>query len=223
MSDPSSDATSSGGALDELMEEGVSRRHLLTTGGAAASLATTSFFWFQGCGDPARAKGITPTPPGGGWKSFKQEQARTLNAALNQILPSGGPKDPGAADVNAIGYLDAVLKDPGVNPNDLAIFIDCAKRLDDHATKRGASDFASLSDADQVKVLKDFEGETVEQRGMRFSVGRDFFKRAVSYTLEAFFGDPVHGGNIGEVAWKWANHRSGFPRPAKEHWRPSES
>ena len=202
--------------------EGVSRRQVLTAGGAAAGLATTSFFWFQGCGEPARAKRVTPTPLGGAWKTFTADQARTLDAALKQILPSGGPKDPGAADVHAIGYLDAVLKDPTVNPNDAHIFKDCAKRLDTHAKSRGASDFAQLTDADQKLVLKEFEAETVVQRGQRLSVGRDFFVRAIPYTLEAFFGDPVHGGNVGEVAWKWASHQAGFPRPIEKNWRPKE-
>jgi hypothetical protein len=40
--------------------------------------------------------------------------------------------------------------------------------------------------------------------------------------LEAFFGDPVHGGNPDEVAWKWVGHTPGFPRPTEKNWQPRE-
>ena len=42
-------------------------------------------------------------------------------------------------------------------------------------------------------------------------------------TLECFFGDPVHGGNVDEIAWKWIGHRPGSPRPSAPGWTPTES
>ena len=52
--------------------------------------------------------------------------------------------------------------------------------------------------------------------------GHAWLKKMLSFVLEAFFGDPAHGGNPDEVAWKWAGHKPGFPRPPKAGWRMVE-
>ena len=40
-------------------------------------------------------------------------------------------------------------------------------------------------------------------------------------TLEAFLGDPVHGGNPGQIGWKWIGHKPPVHRPTEPHWRPT--
>jgi gluconate 2-dehydrogenase gamma chain len=120
------------------------------------------------------------------------------------MLPSGGPTDPGARDVNAIGYLDAVLADPDIESWPIRSIREGAGKLDEAARTRGAASFDLLAPAAMDDVLRSLEA---------IDGGVYFLERMLIFLLEALLGDPVHGGNPGGVGWRWANHKPGFPRP----------
>lgn len=160
------------------------RRTFLARASAAALLT--------GCGArPVRCDGARLDPA----------EWRTLAAVQDRILPSA-PDSPGARTVRATAYLDAALAF-GAEPGDCDTVKRGAHRLDALAADRGAEDYAALSGDDQDAVL----------RALLKTHGNAFFVVVLGFTLEAFLGDPVHGGNPGGVAWTWLGHRPGWPRP----------
>ena len=205
-------------AADAKSHEDVSRRRFLTEAAGAAGVATVTYFWFDGFGEPARRREVEPTVPGAPRQTLSAEAWRTLEAAGDRLLPTG-PDSPGARTVNAIGYLDAVLQQPHVEPDTVELITDGAAKLDKRARDKGARDFASLPLEQQDAAVRVFE--TFRTSDGRYP-GHAWLRKMLGFTLEAFFGDPVHGGNPGEVAWKWAGHKPGFPRPTQPGWRMAE-
>jgi gluconate 2-dehydrogenase gamma chain len=185
--------------------DGVDRRLLL--GGAVAAAATGAFFWLRGSG-VLRGR-VEPTPPGGARRSLTALEWRTLDAAQQTLLPSA-EGSPGAADVNAIGYLDALLQDPAIEEESVERTLAGAGRLHAFALERGAADYAALDAAARDEGLRLFLEPWEAQL---------FLRGLLAYTLEAFLCDPVHGGNPDEIAWTWADHQPGHPRPTPG-WRP---
>ncbi len=196
-------------AGDETPQEsprsGVDRRLLL--GGAVAAAATGAFFWLRGSG--VFRGPVDPTAPGGERRSLTGLDWATLDAAGQRILPSA-EGSPGAKEVNAIGYLDALLQDPAIEEESVARTLAGAARLHAFALDRGVEGYASLPGEVQDEGLHLFDEPWEQQL---------FLRGLISYTLEAFFCDPIHGGNPDEIAWAWAAHKPGFPRPTPD-WRP---
>ena len=189
---------------------GVDRRELLRRGAIAGGLATVGTFWIEGFGDPARRQQYEPTRPGAPARTFTQEgELATLAACVDRLLPSGGPQDPGASDVNAAGYIDRIASEPWFGANTLQRIRAGLAGLD-RALRGRRVRFAAADLRTRDAVLKSFEGH---------EDGVAFIRILVLYTLEAFFGDPVHGVNPGEVAWKWARHTPGAPRPTEPFWK----
>lgn len=196
-------------AMDEPQDEprraGLDRRLLL--GGAVAAAATGTFFWLRGSGI-LRGR-VEPTPPGGERRSLTGLEWRTLDAAQQTLLPSA-EGSPGAAEVNAIGYLDALLQDPAIEQESVDRTLAGAARLHELAREQDAIEFAELDAEAQDTGLRSFLEPWDQQL---------FLRGLLAYTLEAFFCDPVHGGNPDEIAWTWADHKPGYPRPTPG-WRP---
>jgi gluconate 2-dehydrogenase gamma chain len=173
--------------------------------GAAAGAATVASFWIAGIGNPLRRRRVEPTGPGEGRRALSEDEWATLEAALDRILPSE-PDAPGAREVNAIGYLDAVLADEEVDAETRALVKDGAARLDELSRKRGAANFPALAREGQEALLRSFE---TDARGV------EWLRKTIAFALEALLGDPVHGGNTDEVGWRWIGHRPGIPRPTR--------
>jgi hypothetical protein len=171
--------------------EGTDRRTFL---GQTAATATVAWFWFEGLGNPLRRGRVEPTRPGAPRQTFSEVEWDTLDAALRRILPSA-EGSPGAAEVNAIGYLDAVLQDKEVEPDQVARVRAGVRRLMDFAEAEAGGPFARLPPETQDAGIRLFEQPWAQQMWLR---------NVISFALEAFLGDPIHGGNVGEAGWEWA-------------------
>ncbi len=209
---------------DDRGHEPVDRRQFLTEAAGAAGIATVTYFWLEGLGEPLRCRDIEPTRPGSPGKTFNAQEWRTLAAACDRLLPT--EKDsPGARSVNAIGYLDALLAEDFVSDETRKLIKDGAATLERRAREgRKAREFRNLSAEQQDDAIRVFETHTVVDPKTQEKTypGHAWLKKMLSYIFEAFFGDPVHGGNPQEVAWKWAGHRPGFPRPTEKNWQMRE-
>jgi hypothetical protein len=108
--------------------------------------------------------------------------------------------------VGAIDYLERELASPDVFPTSRETVLRGAARLDSLAHSHGATSFGSVPEASREALLRAFEMEEGSQ---------DWFETMLAFTLEAFLGDPIHGGNPGEVAWRWLGYTPPFPRPGE--------
>ena len=122
-----------------------------------------------------------------------------LDAVLDSLLP-GDAGAPGARDVRAAAYVDAALAHDVLSAEDCAALRAGLAYLED----RG---FAALSPADREALLTAW---------LPTREGRAFFRPTMSLALEAWLGDPVHGGNPDGRVWAWLGHTPGFPRPPAE-------
>lgn len=164
-----------------------------------------------------RGVGFLPTRPDHAPRALSPAEWRTLEAAQDRLLPSGGSPlseqtpgslegSPGARDINAIGYLDGALAELDTDPADRDRVRKGAARIDELARARGAPSFAALDEAKRDQALREFQKE--DDAGAWFEV-------MLGFTLEALLGDPVHGGNPDEIGWRWLGHQPGWPRPSR--------
>ncbi len=139
-----------------------------------------------GCG--ARA----PKPCGAG-RRLTEEEFRIAEALQGRILPSAEGA-PGAREVRATAYLDAALEH-GSDPRDCPAVTGALAAL--------GPGFVHLSPAAQ----------DAEMRRVLEARGRLWFTVVLGFTMEAFLGDPAHGGNPEGVGWSYLGHPGGGPRP----------
>jgi gluconate 2-dehydrogenase gamma chain len=189
----------------------IDRRELLGGVAAGAGTATMMWFWVEGFGDPRRRRRVRPTPPGDPPRTFTPDELATLAAAQDRLLPSE-EGSPGARDVDAARYVDAVLAEPDVDPAFAVLVKDGARLLEERARARGAASFSLLAPEAQDAAIREFEAT---------DAGVSWLRRTIYFTLEALLGDPVHGGNVGETGWWWLGHAPGSPRPTAPNWRPT--
>lgn len=192
-------------ARTDPLPQPTSRRVFL---GRSATCATVAFIWPAGWPGLDRVR-LKPTLPGAPPQALTGAEWRTLGAAVDRILPTE-ENAPGAAAVNAIGWIDALVADREIEEDEKARIRRGAATLDAFARKQGADDFASLSPTQQDAGL-----ETLEARWE----DRLILHALIAWSLEALLGDPIHGVNPEQIGWRWLDHRPGYPRP-KEGWKP---
>lgn len=188
------------------MPETKNRRAFLTQ---AAATATVALLWAEGVLDLGRRERIAPTEPGAPRRSLTEREWAALDAAARRILPSA-EGEPGAAEVNAVGYLDAVLADPEIEADTVKRIRTGAGLLDAFAQEQGASSFAALEEDAQDAGIRSFETPWERQLWLR---------SMIALVMEAFLGDPTRGANPDAIGWTWAGNTIGYPRP-KPGWKP---
>lgn len=164
------------------------------------------------------------TLPGGRWYVFTPEEARTVEAIVDRIVPSDdlsiGGKEAGCASfidrqlAGSYGTSDrlytqgpfvAGLPTQGYQGSmaPTTRYREGLDALNKHTrAKLGGKAFFDLAAADQDQVLKDFEGGKVE-----YKAATGFFNLLLQNTMEGFFADPIYGGNKDMAGWRFI----GFP------------
>lgn len=138
-----------------------------------------------------------------GTRSFTPREHAVLAAMQDHLLPSE-PGAPGARDVDAIAFLDDLLA-RGDAPRRVARRIrEGVVDIEREAAALGRTSFVDLSPEQRELALR--------THARRYK-GRRFLRYVLEHTLEAFLGDPLHGGNPDEVVWRYLDHRAGAPRP----------
>jgi gluconate 2-dehydrogenase gamma chain len=137
----------------------------------------------------AAASAVACGRPTSRWRVLTEDEARTLAAACDQIVPRD--QDPGASDAGVVNFIDRQLatrrkKDVGLWRTGLA-------GLDAAARRGHGARFADLSGAAQAAVLQAVE---------RDEASAAFFRRLRDFTMMGYYGDPRHGGNKDRVSWK---------------------
>jgi len=171
----------------------MTRRVFLGRSAAIASL-------FAGIGKTIRAATLGNKPPE---TTTPDRVIETLAAVQEHLLPTA-PGVPGAKDVGAAKYLAWVLGDPGFDADIKRFIVSGAKRLEEDVRSQTDHSFVALNHLEQARML-----ESTAARGS----GERWLSTVLTYTLEALLCDPVYGGNPDGIAWRWLQHRPGFPRP----------
>jgi gluconate 2-dehydrogenase gamma chain len=121
------------------------------------------------------------------WRSFTAEEAQTVDAICECLIPAD--RYPGAHQAGVVNYIDIQLtkafkKHKKVYRQGIAA-VDAASR------KAFGRRFVELTPERQVEALKDAERNS-----------KDFFELILTHTRQGFYGDPRHGGNRNMASWK---------------------
>jgi gluconate 2-dehydrogenase gamma chain len=146
----------------------------------------------------AAAASVACSGPPGRWRALTDEEADTLAAACDRIVP---PDDyPGAADAGVVEFIDRQL---ATRERDrLETWQRGVRGLDATARQKKGKPFALLTLEEQVAVLEDVEAGQVPAAAWEGLDPQAFFGRLVRYTMMGFYGDPRHGGNREHVSWR---------------------
>jgi gluconate 2-dehydrogenase gamma chain len=128
------------------------------------------------------------------WQFLSEDQARTLAAICDQIIPAD--EFPSASQAGVLSYIDSQLMRSYRRHRDAyRRGLEAAQSL---SRKRFGQDLAALTPAQQLAVVSALE----LQEGHFFSLARN-------HTMEGYYGSPRHGGNRDAVSWRMM----GLPEP----------
>ena len=136
--------------------------------------------------------------PGNPWRSLTVEEARTLEAICERIIPAD--QDPGAVWARVVNFIDAQLAGPyrklrrtyrsgiaGTNSMSVAEF---------------GKPFVELGPGQQDTILQTMDRGQARGECWKQVSAKSFFDLVVTHTMQGFYGDPRHGGNRERVSWK---------------------
>lgn len=179
----------------------LNRRAFLQAAAAAAAAASTSV---------ACTRNRSP------WRFFRIDEARTLAAIADQIIPPD--QDPGASWAGGVNYVDRQLCGP---------YKDLQSRyrmglagVDQTSRALNSKVFADLESQQQIDLLHQLEAGKATGTIWKQMSSSEFFSMVVDHTMQGFYGDPRHGGNLEGVSWKMLDLP--YP-PIRGRQRPDES
>ncbi len=159
------------------------------------------------------AKGQTKDQVKTSSKQAISEPWLTVSAVQEHLFPrtTGDQASPGASDVHALEYLQAMLNTPDADSDEHDFIIKGVSWLDGVANNLVGHPFIKLNKADRERVLKKISTSTS---------GENWLSMLLNYIFEALLTDPVYGGNTNKTGWQWLEHQAGFPRPPenKKYW-----
>lgn len=146
----------------------------------------------------AAAAGLGCARNGTPWRFFTVDEARTLAAVCDQIIPPD--QDAGAAWAGVVNYIDRQLCGPYRRLREtyragIAAIDESSRRLYSRA-------FADLDPGPQVDFLHRVEAGDVPRDIWKQVSPAIFFGFVVDHTMQGYYGDPRHGGNRDGASWK---------------------
>ena len=168
----------------------LSRREFIKTAAAAAVLS----------GAAACTGSRSP------WRFLKVEEARTLAAMCDRIIPPDADS-PGAEWASVVNYIDIQLCGPFQYLQDK--YRDGIASLERTSQKQFGKSFAALEDAQQTQMLAALEKNDAPKELWTSVSAGEFFEMVLPHTMQGYYGDPRHGGNRERASWKML----GLPYP----------
>lgn len=124
--------------------------------------------------------------------------------AVQDILFPSEPGAPGAKDLNAAGYVQWVISDQELDPEETEFLKNGLTWIDEEAVDRWDKPFLELESDEREKLLRHAETH---------SWGESWLSVMLMYIFEALLSDPLYGANPDGVGWKWLDYNPGLPRP----------
>jgi gluconate 2-dehydrogenase gamma chain len=124
---------------------------------------------------------------GSSWRFFTAEQARTVEAICEQIIPAD--QHPGAAQAGVVQYIDLQLTRHFKQHQ--RTYVQGIAAVDAASQSRFGKRFADVIFNQQAELLGDLAKNA-----------KIFFDLILAHTMQGFYGDPRHGGNREMVSWR---------------------
>jgi gluconate 2-dehydrogenase gamma chain len=139
------------------------------------------------------------------WRFFTLDEARTLAALSDQIIPPD--QDPGASWAEVVNYIDRQLCGPfqSLQKN----YRQGLAGVNESSRLTLGKAFADLDARQQIELMHRFENGSAPGAIWRQASSAEFLSLIVDHTMQGFYGDPRHGGNREGVSWKML----GLPYP----------
>jgi gluconate 2-dehydrogenase gamma chain len=165
-----------------MRSDSLRRRKFLQIAASAASAAAVS------CGGR-----------NGPWNFLTAEEAETLGAISDRIIPAD--QDPGAGAAGAANYIDRQLTGPFKKYQ--SIYRQGLAGIDQVSDSQFGKRFTALAPEQQDAVLTSLEGAKVEASTWKPAVSKKtFFDMVRDHTMQSYYGDPRHGGNREFASWR---------------------
>ena len=136
--------------------------------------------------------------PGNPFRSLSAEEARTLEAMCERIIPAD--QDPGAAWVGVVTFVDRQLV--GSYRRLRRTYKLGLAGVNATSDKMFSKTFASLTAPQQDSLLHAMDTGQAKGDCWKEISAKAFFDLVVAHTKQGFYGDPRHGGNRERASWK---------------------
>jgi gluconate 2-dehydrogenase gamma chain len=153
----------------------------------------------------AAGAGVACTTNGTPWRFLTLDEARTLAAISDQIIPPD--QDPGAAWAGVVNYIDRQLC--GQFQSLQPMYRRGIAGIDQSSRLLYGNAFAHLVAPRQIDVLHHLESGQAPGAIWKQTSSSEFFGLVIDHTMQGYYGDPRHGGNREGVSWKML----GLPYP----------
>jgi gluconate 2-dehydrogenase gamma chain len=139
------------------------------------------------------------------WRFFTVEEARTVEAICERIVPAD--QDPGATAAGVVNFIDRQLV--GYLKRWRRAYREGLAGVEQTSLALTGKKFVDLPAEKHVEILTAMEKGSAPGGVWKRRSPQEFFDLIVSHTLQGFYGDPRHGGNRDGVSWKML----GLPYP----------
>jgi gluconate 2-dehydrogenase gamma chain len=154
---------------------------------------------------PAAVAAASCAAPGSRWRTLSEDEARTLAALCDTIVPADD--FPSATEAGAIEFFDRWFAHGG--DEDLAVIRAGLSAAEATARAAAGRSVAALDEPARVDLLRRIERGDVPKDAWKDVRPGAFFGVLLTRTMHAYYSDPRHGGNRDRVSWRMV----GLPDP----------
>jgi len=132
------------------------------------------------------------------WRFFTEEEAKTVIAFAEQIIPKD--KDPGATDANVVNFIDKQLVGSYTRFQDM--YRKGIPAIEKSAQQILRKPFHELEWDEQAHFMGQMEEGNLPEEPWEELSQRSFFNLVLDHTMQGFYGSPRHGGNKNYLSYK---------------------
>lgn len=132
------------------------------------------------------------------WRFFTADEARTITAFAEQIIPAD--EDPGATDANVVNFIDKQLVNHYIRFQNK--YRSGIKALEESARSLHNKLFYELDAKTQIAFMERMEHGELPDKHWQEINQQSFFNMLLDHSMQGFYGSPRHGGNKNYVSYK---------------------
>jgi gluconate 2-dehydrogenase gamma chain len=132
------------------------------------------------------------------WRFFTEEEAKTVIAFAEQIIPAD--HDPGATDANVINYIDKQLVSYYTRFQDR--YRKGIPAINNSSQRILRRNFYELEWDEQTHFMEQMEAGNLPDEYWEEVDQQSFFRMLLDHSMQGFYGSPRHGGNKDYVSYK---------------------